>query len=855
MWNAFKSFFFGTDHSEDLPEGFTHPEHRSEAPNFKLFSNHLNVAAWDDINQLFILDCVDGNKNIPVGVGFVLELNPKLGASDGDMSLIMSSMQALPNHAGVQFITFGRPNVERYLNSFKQAQSQNPNPRLNELFQELAEKRVNFLRKATTETVFSGFPIRVRDYRVIISVVLQDVNVKNKSEIEQAVNVRESIISSLKAAGIYDGAWQPLQLKEWMGEVLNPARLIYGKDRGMTIKYDEDISLRDQVMSPETFMRFANSGNEVQFGFKDNDDAVCMRAYSVSQYPADRPFHLNQMTRLIGDQKQLNLNYPCPFMVVINIHKGNYESERSSIVMSSANAQRRLEQPISKYLPDISQKANDMMMAQKSFTNGGGGLVHILHQVILFDRPDGISSSENAAKAIWRDAGFELMNDLYLQKQSLLASLPMSLDKDFVKGLNSLKRLSTKTFLNAISMSPIMGEWQGVGTPILPLIGANGQAMGFDFFANPQGNYNVAVMGTSGSGKSFTCNEIVRNYIGSGANAYIIDKGRSYEPLCKFVGGQYIEFSNQSNIVLNPFDNVRDISDDRHILKLMLGTMCAPINGISEYQASVLDKIIIDLWERKAHEATIDDVAYSLTHFVNEKGDSDPDINRLGTQIFPFTSAGVYGKWFMGKSNLNFENEFVVLDTDDLSNKPDLRKVIVQFAIYQITQHMYESRDKRGVVVIDEAWDILDGGENEAKFINEGFRKVRKYDGAFITATQNAKDYSLSKAAMAALQNADWIIALRGKEESVIELGEKLSLNEFQKSQIRGLNTITGVYAEMYVHCPIGSGVGRLIVDPFNQLMGSTRPQDFNDIQTKLAQGLNIREALEAVLDDRGIVH
>lgn len=76
MLSALKSFFFGDDHSEDLPEGFIHNEQRSDAPNFKQFSNHLNVAAWDEINQLFVLDCIDGKKNIPVGVGFVLELNP-----------------------------------------------------------------------------------------------------------------------------------------------------------------------------------------------------------------------------------------------------------------------------------------------------------------------------------------------------------------------------------------------------------------------------------------------------------------------------------------------------------------------------------------------------------------------------------------------------------------------------------------------------------------------------------------------------------------------------------------------------------------------------------------------------------
>ena len=88
----------------------------------------------------------------------------------------------------------------------------------------------------------------------------------------------------------------------------------------------------------------------------------------------------------------------------------------------------------------------------------------------------------------------------------------MSLDGDFVKGLNDNRRFVTKTLMNAVSMSPVIGQWAGLGKPMLGLFGRNGQAMGIDLFSNPSGNYNAAVVGTPGSGKSFFINESTRFY-------------------------------------------------------------------------------------------------------------------------------------------------------------------------------------------------------------------------------------------------------------------------------------------------------------------------------------------------------
>lgn len=95
--------------------------------------------------------------------------------------------------------------------------------------------------------------------------------------------------------------------------------------------------------------------------------------------------------------------------------------------------------------------------------------------------------------------------------------------------------------------------------------------MSVDIFANPSGNYNGAIVGTSGSGKSFLVNEIVRRTLGTGGRAWIIDVGQSYKKSCTLLGGQYIEIGVEEDpterITFNPFLLINDIDEDMEMIK------------------------------------------------------------------------------------------------------------------------------------------------------------------------------------------------------------------------------------------------------------------------------------------------
>ena len=57
------------------------------------------------------------------------------------------------------------------------------------------------------------------------------------------------------------------------------------------------------------------------------------------------------------------------------------------------------------------------------------------------------------------------------------------------------------------------------------------------------------------------------------------------------------------------------------------------------------------------------------------------------------------------------------------------------------------------------------------------------------------------------------------------------------------------------MHSPVGHGIGRLVLDPYSLLLASTRAEDFNAIHAKTSAGMNVDEAIRAVLKERGLDH
>jgi len=787
------------------------------------FGAQLSYMGYDEAGQLF------QNED---SYGFILECTPQSGANM-EMARILTSLLTLgwPADTGVQVHMHASSNIRPRLMSWanrRDNKKNEDNESINNIYQALAQKRIDYILSGTKRSLFRRTTYLVRDFHVYVSFCLPGH--MGEKERNRLVELRRGAEAVLAGGHLPSQRVDASKFITLMAEILNQEN--YDND----LAYDPGKLVRNQIINYDTTMKVEKDHLLV-------NDETEIRMLSVKNYPEEFP--LWDMTGLIGDMFQFNLQHQCPFWFTLGVHLPDLETAKASAQMKAARSTHDAETPMAKFLPDFALKKRDWDVVMHALAEGHS-MVQVYHQLALFAPKGHGSQAEQAAQAVFRSKNWELCTDHYMQMQGLLGSLPMALSKDMWSDIKKMERFSTKTTANAMHMAPFLADWKGTGTPTISLYSRRGQLMFFDLFDNQEGNYNVAIAAASGSGKSFLLNEITCSYLGIGGRVWIIDVGRSYEKLCKLLGGEFIEFTTESKICINPFSHVVDINEEMALLKPLLAKMAAASRQTNDLENAMLEEAIRDGFNQYGNQMTITHVAEHL------KAQDDPRAQDLARMLLPYTASGMYGSYFEGESTLNFTNQFIVLELEELKAKKDLQALVLMIVMYEIQQAMYlGERGQRKVCIIDEAWDLM---QSAGEFIETGYRRVRKYGGAFITATQSVGDYYKYAASLAAFENSDWLLLLRQKKESIEQLTEsgRLKVDDHMKRLLTSLKTAHGEYSEVYVYSAAGSGVGRLIVDPFSGLLYSSKAEDFQAIKNLTEQGASIENAVEQVLRERG---
>jgi conjugal transfer ATP-binding protein TraC len=191
---------------------------------------------------------------------------------------------------------------------------------------------------------------------------------------------------------------------------------------------------------------------------------------------------------------------------------------------------------------------------------------------------------------------------------------------------------------------------------------------------------------------------------------------------------------------------------------------------------------------------------------------------------------------------------------EELKGRKQLQQVVLLILIYQIQQSMYlGSRLQKKLLFIDEAWDLL-ANPNFAGFIETGYRRFRKYNGAAVTITQSIEDFYGNSSGKAIMANSANIYLLSQKAEVIsrVQESKQLMLGDAGFNLLGTVHTEPGRYSEILFYCgERGMGVGRLMVDPYTQLLYSTNPTDVNAIDIRMARGMSLDEAIKNTIESR----
>lgn len=144
-------------------------------------------------------------------------------------------------------------------------------------------------------------------------------------------------------------------------------------------------------------------------------------------------------------------------------------------------------------------------------------------------------------------------------------------------------------------------------------------------------NYNMAVCGTSGAGKTGLIQPLIRSVLDSGGFAVVFDMGDGYKSLCENMGGVYLD---GETLRFNPFANITNIDQSAERIRDQLSVMASPNGNLDEVHEGLLLQAVRAAWLTKKNRARIDDVVDFLENARTSKqyAESDvPDERRSGS--------------------------------------------------------------------------------------------------------------------------------------------------------------------------------------------------------------------------------
>jgi len=787
-------------------------------------------------------------------IGIVLAISPLVGGDDSTQRILTELFnEALPELAKVQIIQWASPKIGPIVDHWAEARAARGGVQA-----ELARHRRELFRKGAWEGLSSSSPFLVRDFRVLVSVELSGRS--DKRAMETLAEVRERFVQTLKT--LNGGAYpvEPAELIAMMADLLNPSTSIERTEP----YYDNEVPICDQIVRLDT--RVTVHRNKLVFstasrgdGFQAADwqkelqsaqQAFEIRGMTVRQFPD----HSSQqaMARTIGDLFNDQLRLPGPTVASLCFSLLSGEKTIADTEFKRLRTQQGRDSGVAKMFPGMRKAAEDWEMVAEDVAEGAR-LAH-MGFFLLSISPEGEGEKmERAVRAIYRNARFALERHDHVHMPTLVACLPLGLGGGLDEDFRVQKRMRRMPTSVVSRLAPLQGEDRGGQLPHLLLAGRRGQVGYWSPFENEgNGNHNVAVVGSSGSGKSVLMQEIATGLHGAGAEVVVVDNGRSFKNSCELLGGAWIKFSLDVDICINPFgmvdpDGIREdeeyASEAKTNIKLLVIQMARGAKGASDEESGAIEDAVNTVWEEHGSKGSIDLVAEALKAKHGERGAN------LDLSLTPFTTKGNYGRFFNGPANLQIGNSYTVFEMEDLESKPELRAVVVLQILGLVRERMRKGgRQLKKALIIDEAWSLLGDGA-AGKYI-EGFaRRCRKEGGALITGTQSLEDFYSTAGARACIENSDWSVVLRLKPEALEQFrkSDRLQADHGTMEFLKSLRMEPGVYAEMLIRGPGARFLARLVLDAFSVTLYSTKAEVYAEIERLVRSGVELHEAVRRV--------
>ncbi len=290
-------------------------------------------------------------------------------------------------------------------------------------------------------------------------------------------------------------------------------------------------------------------------------------------------------------------------------------------------------------------------------------------------------------------------------------------------------------------------------------------------------NSNMAIIGKSGSGKSFATKTILSNLAADNSKIFILDPENEYGALAKNLGGKLIDVGKATEGNLNPFHIITAVADESddggssnsfnahlQFLEEFFRTIMPGVeNDAMEYLNNLFPRLYsergidadTDLSALQPEDYPIFDDLYDkiLTDFQLSSSDyTKKNLRVLLNYVSKFSTGGRNSHLWNHPSSISTLENFIVFNFQSLlANRNNIiANAQMMLVLKYLDNEIIKNRDynilhrasRKIVIVIDEAHVFIDEKYPIAlDFMFQLAKRIRKYNGMQIIITQNIKDF------------------------------------------------------------------------------------------------------------------
>lgn len=461
-------------------------------------------------------------------------------------------------------------------------------------------------------------------------------------------------------------------------------------------------------------------------------------------------------------------------------------------------------------------------------TNGFNWYEASLSFLIYGDSPEHLKDRVTRLVSVFRDFQESI---LIVEKSDQMSA--------FLSTLPGLSYRQQRRFLfsslNVSDLAPISEPPRGTKDLSCYFQSHRGTLFRFSTFSNEFNNWNQAVIGKIGSGKSFIVNNILNMALMNVdvPRVMILDLGQSFKRTTQLWGGEYLTIDlDHPDSGLNPLPPIDLFRDkDETVLGLLdftvtLLLLMAGFGCEKRLHARIVKRAVLKTYESvNGRSPIMEDLHKTLTEpgaIVKDEEDRRIAIE-LAKLFEDYVGDGPYARLFNRQSTLTHRSDFFCFDFKNANQSPHIREIATYIVGGYICRKMVENPFPK-FIIFDEFSTTMKH-ETGATLCELIAKNCRKHGVSFITISQEVDDFLKHKSSQTLYKQSNFKWFLR-MDDDVAKVQEALKINNTDVGIIRGLNTVKGEFAEVYLVYGNNKALLRLSPDPLSYWACTTDARD-----------------------------